>query len=214
MPDPKKEEQFRDAFQVELGESDVVEDLGPGTDYLPRAVEEMDPIEVIAAPRGRGRKWDRDHPAATFRGVDLALDQSLRNIAEDEQISKDQVANAFLGYAYHLYKEDVLKLTLIPGRRKFRLFEPGQPLPSQTRRRKKVTWRVPDTPTPPKKKKKAPKKRAPEPDGRVGFVAYRLEPVVRESLKELTDDIVAGDVVNVFLARAIEDYAAGLLALD
>jgi hypothetical protein len=206
---PKRADQFRDPLALEL------DDLGQAAPLpLPPAPNLSDPIDDLAPPGGRIRRWERQNPPVKFRGVLAELDSAVLRIAELEDITKDNSAEILLSYAFHLYQKGKLPVTLIPGRRKMRVQEvAGEPDEPVRKRRKQ--WQIALNPTPPRSDKRKEKitKRPPTADRSALIVSYRISSDLESDLRTLTDVAVACDVVNYFLETSVRAYFRGELVI-
>lgn len=165
-------------------------------------------LEEIAAPKAaRKRAWEKKHPTASYRGVPLELNTAVLEVTEQLGVTRDEIMHAFLAYAYALYLEGALPLVPRPGPQRMTLFPPGE----------WTGWRVNrEAPTPPASKKAKAKKKPGAQKRWQRVTSFRIPGALKAGLKETAQQnggVSTGEVVTAFLAKALEDYHAGVLVL-
>lgn len=170
-------------------------------------------------PQERNRSWERQHPTASYRGVDPALNTAIGQIAADLGLKRrDDVARAFLEYGLHLYQSGELRLIPVLDAGRLTLYPAkGSGQSRNPWRRGAATSQVRKPPRRDKAKDKEPrwKQRA----------HYRIPKSLQRSIGQIAygkNDydsrldrpvVPIGEVVTVFLRRAIDDYRQGILVL-
>lgn len=156
-----------------------------------------------AEKSARDRRWEQDHPAATYRGVPPELHTQLKTIANELEVTLDDVARAFLEFGLWCFDQGELqiepvlnqKLTLFPkGKRGWYENGDASKPSARTKKRRAETpraWRFPR-------------------------VSYRLPTVVREQLDELRQQkhVPIGEVLTLLFSHALADYENGRLVLQ
>ena len=160
------------------------------------------------APPKKSRRWEREHPTMTIRGMDPVQDRRLIAVAEAETITKDWAANVLLHYAFYLHGAGKLKIDPQPGPRKMVLY----PDEHAVQPRKRVWWN-PGTGKPKPAAAKKPEPAKPQSSAPTTIVSYRLDNELRGLLKPLIDVIRTGDVIRYLLGTALEHYDRGEIQL-
>lgn len=180
-------------------------------------------LDNISAVKKKSRRFEKRFPAYTFRKVPKLLDQRVAEIAADLSLLKDDVAQAFLEYALHLYEQEEIKIEphfAQDARSRRTLYPANRPGGNWGQR---SGWHVKkDNPTPPEKKTpRKGKDNAKRERPWKSVVGYRIPRELKERITEIakterhekTATITQGDVVTKLLERAEKDYMKGILVL-
>ncbi len=172
---------------------------------LPQAPSPLDLIPSKAQPK-RGREWEKEHRAYSYRGVPRDLQLAVAQVAESLQVTVDEVARYFILQALTDYQNG--QLTIAPRLRaaKMTLF----PINGWG----DVRWE--DAASNRAAGRRAKKSRKAEgPKAWETFAHYRLAPEEHEAVRQVAYNVTVpiGEVVTFFLSYGMHEYQAGRLEL-
>ena len=181
---------------------------------FPSAPSIMD-LMGVAKPKERSRQWEREHRGHAYRGVPEEIREQVVALAEGEDLTVDEVAQAFMEYGFACI--DKGKLTPPPSRPKARHMT-IYPLPSGWGERagwsEKDEWSPIPRLIPPRKNSRTRKKSSAaeiEQSSWKNVISYRLSNASHEAIKELAQQskVPLGEIVTLFLKHGLEMYKAG-----
>lgn len=163
----------------------------------PEKLEEKEPEK-----KDRNREWEKKHRPKHYRGIPGETRQEIKEIAQELEVSADEVARAFFEYSLHCIEKGELTIAPKSSRaRRMTLFPfnganwaadgwTPQAAKQNIRKRKKETtlWRE--------------------------EAAYRIPDELHKRVKRLASDMVAvGEIALILLKHGISSYQSGTLAL-
>ncbi len=159
-------------------------------------------------PKRRDRSWDnaRTHLVATYRGIPIEVQSTVKEIAADLEVTTGEVARALFEYALRSVAQDQLRLQARPKGVRMTLYGPtgGKEDEPQTR-----TW--------PQAKGSAKRRREKEPPrGWQRVVSYHgIPPEVQQEIKRIADrhTVPVGEVATLLLNFGLDALMRGDLRL-
>lgn len=169
-------------------------------------ISDPERIEEAKKPQSkeRKRKWEKLNKPKHYRGVPAEIREQIKEVAEELEVTADEVARAFIEYSLMSLKRGTLVLDGVPSQRRARMtlyaFGAGWA---------ENGW----TPTPPKRSGR--KKEQKEQVALWREIAhYRIPDELHEQIKQIAGMVYPiGEVVAVLLKHGIESYQNGTLVL-
>ncbi len=172
---------------------------------LPQAPSPLDLIPSKAQPK-RGREWEKEHRAYSYRGVPRDLQLAVAQVAESLQVTVDEVARYFILQAFTDYQNGNLPFVPQLKAAKMTLFP-------QSGGGEAGWGNVVQNPGAGQRGRKS--RKTNEPKGWQTFAHYRLAPEEHEALRQVASNVTVpiGEVVTLFLSYGLQEYQAGRLEL-
>lgn len=182
---------------------------------VPAAVPVVDQLRV--ADKTRRRDWEEQHKSRAFRGVAPNVHAAVRAVAENEQHTIDEMAQALLDFSLLCYQRGEIELQPVLDNQRRTLFPGVEGRSARPGKKAKVQWTEKTWGLKPPKKRTAKVKKGvdvrPWKDWPV--VAYRLSDELFRAIERIGVDqeIQRGELVSKLLMHALDAYEAGRLVI-
>lgn len=161
-------------------------------------------LEEARKPKSKERKreWERANPSRCYRGVPAEIREQVKEVAEELEVTADEVARAFLEYGLVCIRRGTLRVNSLPSQRRMRMTL----YPFNSAGWAENGW----TPQPPKRGGR--KKDEPLALWREAAY-YRIPDDLHEQIKQAAQFAPVGELVAVLLKHGLESYRSGVLTL-